>query len=140
MGCACLTPCPVSISRSWCGNQGRPVPATFSLLSVTTTGGSDVLFQTSDTTWQAYNVYGGSSLYSGPNGRAYKVSYNRPLSTRQGQCCIGSIQSYFFSAEYPMVRWLERNGYDISYSSGVDRDRRGNAAAGTQGVPLGWSR
>ena len=29
-------------------------------------GGSDLLFQTSDTTWQAYNRYGGYSLYDGP--------------------------------------------------------------------------
>jgi len=36
---------------------------------------SDILQQTSDTTWQAYNDYGGNSLYSGnPVGRAYKVS------------------------------------------------------------------
>jgi hypothetical protein len=41
---------------------------------------SDVLFQTSDTTWQAYNRYGGNSLYTGaPAGHAYKVSYNRPF-------------------------------------------------------------
>ena len=33
---------------------------------------SDMLFQTSDTTWQAYNDYGGNSLYTGaePAGRA----------------------------------------------------------------------
>ncbi len=47
---------------------------------------SDLLFQTSDTTWQAYNRYGGNSLYTGgpgtDPGRAYKVSYNRPLTTR----------------------------------------------------------
>jgi hypothetical protein len=47
---------------------------------------SDVVFQTSDTTWQAYNTYGGNSLYvGGPGnnpGRAYKVSYNRPFTTR----------------------------------------------------------
>ena len=30
-----------------------------------------------------------------------------------------------FNAEYPMVRWLERNGYDVSYFTGVDTDRRG---------------
>src|SRR5262245_11407452 len=48
-------------------------------------GHSDLLFQTSDTTWQAYNTYGGNSLYFGsPAGRAYKVSYNRPFTTR---CC-----------------------------------------------------
>ncbi|MCB2178268.1 MAG: hypothetical protein KQH57_20865, partial [Actinomycetales bacterium] len=44
---------------------------------------SDVVFQTSDTTWQAYNTYGGSSFYQGsPVGRAYKLSYNRPFATR----------------------------------------------------------
>ena len=30
-----------------------------------------------------------------------------------------------FNAEYPMVRWLEANGYDVSYTTGVDTDRRG---------------
>ncbi len=44
---------------------------------------SKVLFQTSDTTWQAYNTYGGSNFYRGrPQGRAYKLSYNRPWNTR----------------------------------------------------------
>src|SRR3954447_2305503 len=49
-------------------------------------GRSALLFQTSDTTWQAYNQYGGRSLYVGGPGtdpdRAYKVSYNRPITTR----------------------------------------------------------
>ncbi len=90
-------------------------------------GGSDLLFQTSDLRWQAYNAYGGNSLYTGsPAGRAYKVSYNRPITTR---CCTypdGAYQGYLFDAEYPMVRWLERNGYDVSYTTGVDTDRRGS--------------
>ena len=30
-----------------------------------------------------------------------------------------------FNAEYPMVRFLERNGYNLSYSTGIDADRRG---------------
>jgi hypothetical protein len=85
-------------------------------------GGSDLLFQTSDTTWQAYNNYGGNSLYTGqPAGRAYKVSYNRPFSTR----AVDGGQDWVFNAEYPMVRFLERNGYDVSYTTGVDTDRRG---------------
>jgi Domain of unknown function (DUF4082)/Bacterial Ig-like domain/Bacterial Ig domain len=87
-------------------------------------GDSDLLFQTSDTTWQAYNRYGGNSLYEGGPGtdpdRAFKVSYNRPLTTRGT-----TPEDAPFSAEYPMVRWLERNGYDVSYFSGVDTDRRG---------------
>lgn len=83
---------------------------------------SDLLFQTSDTTWQAYNSWGGNSLYVGaPAGRAYKVSYNRPFNTR----VVDNGQDWLFNAEYPMVRWLESNGYDVSYSTGVDSDRRG---------------
>lgn len=84
-------------------------------------GGSALLFQTSDTTWQAYNEYGGNSLYTGaPAGRAYKVSYNRPFTTRET-----SPKDWLFNAEYPMIRWLERNGYDVSYFTGVDADRHG---------------
>ena len=72
---------------------------------------SAVLFQTSDTTWQAYNQYGGNSLYVGsPAGRAYKVSYNRPFTTRGT-----GPEDWVFNAEYPMVRFLESNGYDVSY-------------------------
>ncbi len=84
---------------------------------------SDLLFQTSDTTWQAYNSYGGNSLYTGsPAGRAYKVSYNRPFNTR----AVDGGQDWVFNAEYPMVRWLEANGYDVSYTTGVDSDRLGS--------------
>ena len=31
-----------------------------------------------------------------------------------------SAEDWLFNAEYPMVRWLERNGYDVSYTTGVD--------------------
>ncbi|MEV0231188.1 DUF4082 domain-containing protein [Nonomuraea sp. NPDC050786] len=76
---------------------------------------SELLIQTSDATWQAYNRYGGNSLYRGmPANRAYKVSYNRPFDTR----------SRFFNDEYPMVRWIESNGYDVSYFSTVDTSSR----------------
>ena len=35
---------------------------------------SQVVFQTSDSTWQAYNTYGGSSFYQGiQNGRALQA-------------------------------------------------------------------
>jgi hypothetical protein len=91
--------------------------------------GSALLFKTSDTTWQAYNSYGGNSLYSGsPAGRAYKVSYNRPFDTRGGGG--GPSSSWVFSAEYPMVRWLEANGYDVSYFTSVDADRYGSKLLG----------
>ena len=82
-------------------------------------GGSDLLFQTADTTWQAYNSYGGKSLYVG-GPKASKVSYNRPFNTRGT-----APEDWVFNAEYPMIRWLERNGYDVSYTTDVDTDRRG---------------
>ena len=91
------------------------------------------VFQTSDPTWQAYNTYGGSDFYQGAaNGRAYKISYNRPFATRGG---IGG-RDFFFSNEYPMVRFLERNGYDVSYIAGVDTDRRGSLLTQPQGLPV----
>jgi len=93
---------------------------------------SALLFQTSDTTWQAYNHYGGYSLYGmvdgngkgtyDPPNRATKVSYNRPFHTRAD---LDNGANWVFNAEYPMVRWLEANGYDVAYSTGVDTARRG---------------
>src|SRR4029077_3718106 len=84
---------------------------------------SDLVVKTSDTTWQAYNTYGadgfgtGSSFYFGPPvGRGYKLSYNRPFDTRGN----GNARSFVFSAEYPMIRWLESNGYDVSYIASAD--------------------
>jgi len=108
--------------REDAGNAGKASHIPFIVRD--DTGGSNILFQTSDTTWQAYNQYGGNSLYvGGPGtnpGRAYKVSYNRPITTRGT-----GAEDFVFNAEYPMVRWLERNGYDVSYTTGVDTDRRG---------------
>jgi hypothetical protein len=84
---------------------------------------SAVLFQTSDPTWQAYNTFGGSDFYTGgANGRAYKVSYNRPVVTRGAY----NGRDFYFANEYPLVRFLEKNGYDVSYLSGVDTDRFGS--------------
>ncbi len=91
---------------------------------------SDVYFKTSDATWQAYNVYGGNSLYVGttslPSGHASKVSYNRPFITRNGGGGGGSGEDWLFNAEYPMIRFLERNGYDVTYTTDIDIARYGN--------------
>lgn len=91
---------------------------------------SAILYQTSDVTREAYNRYGGNSLYvctvACPPGNpllykgAYKVSFNRPNQA----AALGSYYS-FFDAEFPMVEFLEQNGYDTSYISGVDTDRLG---------------
>jgi hypothetical protein len=92
---------------------------------------SDLFFQASDATWHAYNNYGGNSLYNGvapfPGGHAAKVSYNRPLVTRGGGGGSGIAgQDWLFNAEYPMIRFLERNGYDVTYTTNVDAARFGS--------------
>ncbi len=71
---------------------------------------SPLLFQTSDETWQAYNSYGQTSLYRDftntlTAGRAFKVSYNRPVNTRS------------------TIGFLEANGYNVAYQAGVDTER-----------------
>ena len=88
---------------------------------------SDMLVKTSDATWQAYNKYGGNSLYSCtspcPPGNpwaykgAFSVSYNRPFD---GTITQDTGRSYLFYAEYQMIRFIERNGYDASYTSQAD--------------------
>ncbi|BCT75478.1 hypothetical protein SCMU_13200 [Sinomonas cyclohexanicum] len=93
---------------------------------------SSILFQTSDETWQAYNSYGGNSLYqctvACPPGNpaaykgAFKVSYNRPFHTALDD----SGHSWITSAEIPMIRFMEANGYDMSYQAGLDTATRGS--------------
>jgi hypothetical protein len=97
-------------------------------------GTSDIVFKTNDTTWEAYNDYGGNSLYYGnaPTGcgvynqytcgRAYKVSYNRPFNLENEGGGYGT-SNYIWYAEYPMIRWLEANGYNVSYISTIDVER-----------------
>jgi Domain of unknown function (DUF4082)/Concanavalin A-like lectin/glucanases superfamily/Fibronectin type III domain/Bacterial Ig domain/Viral BACON domain len=93
---------------------------------------SDMLVRTSDSTWQAYNKYGGNSLYSCtdplcPPGNpyaykgAFSVSYNRPFD---GTITQDTGRSYLFYAEYQMIRFIERNGYDASYTTQIDAASR----------------
>ncbi|MFC4069676.1 DUF4082 domain-containing protein [Actinoplanes subglobosus] len=110
----------VYLARLVRGDTGGSSHITFIVRQDAST--SDVFYQTSDSTWHAYNAYGGSSFYTGAaNGRAYKLSYNRPFADRASV----ERRDFLFGAEYPMIRFLERNGYDVSYTTDVDSDRRG---------------
>ncbi len=79
---------------------------------------SQILVQVPVNTWQAYNPWGGKSLYpfnSTGLSPAVRVSFDRPLAfTSQGP----------FDAEYNLVRFLEHEGYDVSYQTDVDTDLR----------------
>ncbi len=88
---------------------------------------SAILFQTSVLTYQAYNFWGGHSLYRGLNAkgelttqdRSYVVSFDRPYDRSAG---MGDFPLY---NEYNLLRWLERSSYDVSYTTDVDTDLRG---------------
>ena len=65
------TRCRASTSPSWCARTAPAARATSSSSSATTTAQSDLLFQTSDTTWQAYNPTAATaSTPARPAGRA----------------------------------------------------------------------
>jgi hypothetical protein len=77
---------------------------------------SDLMFQNSATTAQAYNAWGGKSLYdynSTGGTPALKVSFNRPYDDSEG---AGEILSW----ELNMLVFLEKEGYDVVYSTDVD--------------------
>jgi hypothetical protein len=98
---------------------------------------SDIVMMTNDETWQAYNNWGGYSLYSGDAtdtenspvdpGRAEQVSYNRPWATRFDSVDPDG-RTFFFSDEFPMIRFSEENGYNITYVSQADVAASGGAA------------
>jgi hypothetical protein len=91
---------------------------------------ADLLYQQSVTTYQAYNDYPadgvrGKSLYGGSfgpetiagNTRAVMVSFDRPYA-RDGA-------GQFLDWEVDFVRFLERSGYDVSYTTDVDTHLHG---------------
>lgn len=106
---------------------------------------ADVLMQCSVNTYQAYNGWGGRSIYdcnSLPETLAHcKVSFNRPYyaahrghASENGQVTpyargAGHLFAHFpFGTyepawEYNMIRWLEKNGYDVTYCTNIDIHR-----------------
>ncbi len=89
---------------------------------------ADLLVQLSVNTWQAYNAWGDRSLYGGFTAdrkwggkdlRAYKVSFDRPYDPQEdGLPADGAGQ--LFRWEYDFVRWVESQGYDVTYATNVD--------------------
>ena len=75
-----------------------------------------ILVQVPVNTWQAYNSWGGKSLYdfNSEGGRAARVSFERPYR-------LGAARA--FDWELPLVRFLESEGHDISYQTDVDTHR-----------------
>jgi hypothetical protein len=76
-------------------------------------------------TYEAYNAWGGDSLYPGGSklvgatgtSQGVEVSYDRPYESQTGA-------GQFFLREVAIVRFLERYGYPASYTTidSIDRD------------------
>jgi hypothetical protein len=91
------------------------------LLTVRQDGAAhDALYSVPVTTYNAYNDWGGRSLYdwnsSGANTvagapRAVKVSFDRPESINR---------DWYTNTDIQEVSWLERNGYDVAYVTSTD--------------------
>ena len=96
------------------GHQQSYIPITIKQVN----SNSAYLVINSVTTWEAYNTYGGYSLYLGPTGassRATKVSFDRPYAYTFGQ---GAAD--FIGNELPLVSLVERMGLNVSYVTDVD--------------------
>ncbi|MCA2190651.1 N,N-dimethylformamidase beta subunit family domain-containing protein [Nonomuraea cavernae] len=67
------------------------------------------------TTWQAYNLWGGRSLYTGPGGyhdRSRKVTFDRPYD--------GSGARLFLDFEQSAIQLAERSGGPLAYLTSLD--------------------
>ncbi len=101
----------------------------FAPLVVTDDRPADLLLQASVDTWQAYNGWGGESLYTDgshtlPNGLAVQVSFDRPYAANMG---LSDLRVN----EAPFARFLEKHGYDVSYTTNAQV-----ALAGAQRLEL----
>ena len=85
------------------------------------------------TTWQAYNEWGGYSLYDGPpdDRRSWAVSFDRPYNGATGA-------NDYRTAAFPIVALAERLGIDLAYFTNVDLHLDPGALDGARGyVSLG---
>jgi hypothetical protein len=95
------------------------------------TVGRVVLIQP-DTTWQAYNDWGGYSTYHGPGGlndfpnRSPVVSFDRPYAND------GAAE--FLVGELPVVAHAERLGIPLAYASDTDLDSIPGLLSGARAV------
>lgn len=88
-----------------------------------------LIYQMPINTYQAYNSWGGKSLYSfnsSNNVRAYKVSFDRPFD--------GDGSEDYFGWEVYLVQWLEQQGYDVTYTTDVDIQANPNRLLSSKGV------
>ena len=86
---------------------------------------SAIVVQNSVTTWQAYNLWGGYSLYYGVAGsgqsyntRSRVVSFDRPYGLAAEDWADGAGD--WLGNDYPFVMLAERLGLDVTYWTDLD--------------------
>jgi N,N-dimethylformamidase beta subunit-like, C-terminal len=84
---------------------------------------SAFLMMNAVTEWQAYNEWGGYSVYfgRGRGGRSFQnrgriVSFDRPYDQPGGA-------GDFIGLEFPLIQLMEQRGFDVSYVTSVDVHR-----------------
>jgi hypothetical protein len=87
---------------------------------------ADLLMDSAVLTAQAYNDWGGAGFY-GSGGFAPQVSFDRPYKSDGGS---GQMMRY----EALMARFLERYGYDVTYTTNLDLAREGVSALFERGA------
>ena len=94
---------------------------------------SSITFVSSVLTWQAYNQWGGYSLYKGPNmqrgTRATIVSFDRPYD--------GDGSGQFRYMEYPILKIAERLGLDMNYITDFELDHNTASLRNTKSILFG---
>ncbi len=104
----------------------RYVPIT--IRSASTAGA--VVILNDNTTWQAYNAWGGYSLYQGPDGlpsdRGYAVSFDRPYD--------GDGAVRFLAFDQAAIALAERTRIPLAYETDVDLDQHPGLLAGARAV------
>ncbi|MFJ9695954.1 N,N-dimethylformamidase beta subunit family domain-containing protein [Kitasatospora sp. NPDC101183] len=82
-------------------------------------------------TWQAYNEWGGYSLYNGPTGtlatRSLQVVFDRPYDYDHGA-------GLFLVYEAPLIALAERLGLPLAYTTGIDVAREPGLLRGASAV------
>ena len=85
------------------------------------------------TTWQAYNQWGGYSLYNSPGGkkadRSRVVSFDRPYQATDMQ---GAGDFRYF--ELPLLHFAEQAGLPLGYATDVDLDADPHVADGAAAI------
>ena len=98
-------------------DDGRQTAALFIVRD--DTRDAEVGVQLPTATYQAYNNYGGESLYESSHGlsggKARKVSLDRPIARQ-----YGNGTGTFLYQELEGVMWLEDHGYDVEYQASSD--------------------